>query len=126
MRIRKHKIVDGQSYEKVDTSRFFRVKARSIKRALDKLEFIHTREVRDMFRSLTVDTILADKREARVLLTYREAVEQEVAVPIKTTVPTDYKETGDLGFGYPKFTPCNFIERLQLVKQVVPTVGWID
>jgi hypothetical protein len=126
MRSRLSKTVDGKTYEKVDTSRFFRVKARSIKKALDKLEFIHTREVRDMFRSLTVDTILADKREARVNLSYREAVEQEVTIPIKTTVPTDYKNTGDLGFGYPKFTPCKFVESLQLVTQVVPTVGWID
>lgn len=126
MRIRKHKTIDGQSYEKVDTSRFFRVKARSIKKALDKLEFIHTKEVRDMFRSLTVDTILADKREARVHLTYREAVEQEVAIPIKTTVPTQYRETGNLGFGYPQYTPCGFVERLQLVTHVVPVVGWVD
>ena len=126
MRNRKHKTIDGKSYEKVDLSRFFKVKVRSAKKALHKLEFIHTKEVRDMFRSLTVDTILADKREARVNLTYREAVEQEVTVPIKTTMPTEYKETGDLGFGYPRFTPCNFVERLQLVTQVVPVVGWID
>ena len=126
MRSRKHKTIDGMSYEKVDTSRFFKVKARSIKKALDKLEFIHTLEVRDMFRSLTVDTILADKREARVNLTYRDAVEKEIAIPIKTTVPTEYKETGNLGFGYPQFTPCNFIERFQLQVEVVPTVGWID
>ena len=126
MRSRLSKTVDGKTYEKVDTSRFFRVKARSIKKALDKLEFIHTREVRDMFRSLTVDTILADKREARVNLTYRDAVEKEIAVPIKTTVPTEYKETGNLGFGYPQFTACNFIERFQLQVEVVPTVGWID
>ncbi len=126
MRNRKHKTIDGKSYEKVDTSRFFKVKARRIKKALDKLEFIHTREVRDMFRGLTVDTILADRREARVLLTYREEVGKEVTIPIKTTVPTNYKETGDLGFGYPKFTPCNFVQSLQLVTEVVPTVGWID
>jgi hypothetical protein len=126
MRNRKHKTIDGKSYEKVDTSRFFRVKARSVKNALSKLEFIHTKEVRDMFRSLTVDTILADKREARVSLTYRDAVEQEIAIPIKTVVPTDFKETGDLGFGYPKFTPCNFIERLQVQVQLVSTIGWID
>lgn len=126
MRSRKHKTIDGQSYERVDLSRFFRVKARSVKKALDKLEFIHTKEVRDMFRSLTVDTILADKREARTNLSYRNAVEQQVTVPIKTTVPTEYKETGDLGFGYPKYTPCNFVERLQLVTQVIPVVGWID
>lgn len=126
MRKRFSKTVDGKTYEKVDTSRFFRVKARSIKKALDKLEFIHTREVRDMFRSLTVDTILADKREARVNLTYRVAVEQEVTIPVKTTVPTSYRETGDLGFGYPKFTPCNFIEQLRMVREVIPTVGWID
>jgi hypothetical protein len=126
MRNRKHKTIDGMSYEKVDLSRFFRVKARSVKKALDKLEFIHTKEVRDMFRSLTVDTILADKREARTNLSYRDAVEQEVTVPIKTTVPTEYKETGDLGFGYPKYTPCSFVERLQLVRQVIPVVEWID
>lgn len=126
MRSRKHKTIDGQSYEKVDTSRFFKVKARSIKKALDKLEFIHTLEVRDMFRSLTVDTILADKREARVNLTYRQAVEKEIAIPIKTVTATEYKETGNLGFGYPQFTPCNFIERFQLKVEVVPTVEWID
>jgi len=126
MRKRLSKTVDGITYEKVDTSRFFRVKARSIKKALDKLEFIHTREVRDMFRSLTVDTILADKREARVNLSYREAVEQEVAFPIRTAVPTNFQETGDIGFGYPRFTPCNFVEQLQMVRQVVPTIGWID
>jgi hypothetical protein len=79
-----------------------------------------------MFRSLTVDTILADKREARVNLTYRLAVEQEVTIPVKTTVPTSYRETGDLGFGYPKFTPCNFIEQLRMVREIIPTVGWID
>jgi hypothetical protein len=126
MRTRKHKTIDGTSYEKVDTSRFFRVKARSVKKALDKLEFIHSLEVRDMFRSLTVNTILADKREARVNLTYRDSVEQEIVIPIKTTVATEYKETGNNGFGYPLFTPCKFIEQFQLVKQIVPTVGWID
>jgi hypothetical protein len=126
MRTRLFKTVDGKTYEKVDTSRFFRVKARSIKKALDKLEFIHTREIRDMFRSLTVDTILADKREARVNLTYREAVEQEISFPVKTAVPTNYQETGNFGFGYPMFTPCNFVEQLQMVRQIVPTIGWID
>lgn len=126
MRTRKTKTVSGVTYEKVDTSRFFRVKARSVKKALDKLEFIHSLEVKDMFRSLTVNTILADKREARVNLSYRDGVEQEVAFKIKTTVPTEYKETGNDGFGYPAFTPCKFVERLQLVKLVVPTVGWID
>jgi hypothetical protein len=126
MRTRKQKTIDGKSYEKVDTSRFFRVKARSVKKALDKLQFIHSLEVRDMFRSLTVDSLLADKREARVNLSYRVAVEQEVAFQVKTTIPTEFKETGSYGFGYPQFTPCNFIERLQLVTQVVPTIGWID
>jgi len=126
MRTRKHKTIDGKSYERVDTSRFFRVKARSVKKALDKMQFIHTLEVRDMFRNLTVNTILADMREARVNLSYRVAVEQEVSFQIKTTVPTEFKETGNYGFGYPQFTPCNFIEQLQLVKQVVPTIGWID
>lgn len=126
MRTRKHKTIDGKSYEKVDTSRFFRVKARSVKKALDKLQFIHSLEVRDMFRSLTVDSLLADKREARVNLSYRVAVEQEVAFQIKTTMPTQFRETSNDGFGYPAYTPCNFIEQLQLVKLVVPTVGWID
>ena len=126
MRTRKNKTIDGKSYEKVDTSRFFRVKARSVKNALDKLQFIHTLEVRDMFRNLTVDNILTDMREARSNLSYRAAVEQEIAFQIKTAVPTEFKETGNDGFGYPKYTPCNFIEQLQLVKQVVPTIGWID
>jgi hypothetical protein len=126
MRKRLSKTVDGKTYEKVDTSRFFKVKARSVKNALNKLEFIHKMEIRDMFRSLTVDTILADKREAHVNLTYRASVEKEIVVPIKTTVSTNYKETGNLGFGYPQFTPCSFIERLQLITQVVPTVEWID
>lgn len=126
MRTRKHKTIDGKSYERVDTSRFFRVKARSVKKALDKMQFIHTLEVRDMFRNLTVDNILTDMREARSNLTYRLAVEQEVSFQIKTAVPTEFKETGNYGFGYPQFTPCNFIEQLQLVKQVVPTIGWID
>ena len=31
---------------------------------------------------------------------------------------TEFKETGSYGFGYPQFTPCNFIEQLQLVEQV--------
>lgn len=126
MRTRKHKTIDGKSYEKVDTSRFFKVKARSIKNALAKLEFIHTKEIKDMFRNLTVDTILADRREARVNLTYREGVEQEISFPIKITVPTQYKETGDFGFQYPKFTPCNFIQLDSVDRKIVPTVGWID
>lgn len=125
MRNRKCKTIDGITYEKVDTRRFFQVKARSVRSALKKLEFIHTLEVKDMFRSLTVDNLLADKREARFLST-REAVEQQVSYPVKTAVPTNYKETGDLGFKYPKFTPCNFIERIQLMTETMPTVGWID
>lgn len=126
MRTRKHKTIDRQSYEKVDTSRFFKVKARSVKNALAKLEFIHTKEIRDMFRHLTVDTILADRREARVNLTYREPVEQEISFPVTISVPTEYKETGDLGFKYPKFTPCNFIQLNAMDTLIVPTVGWID
>lgn len=125
MRKRNCKTVDGVTYEKVDTSRFFQVKARSVRSALKKLEFIHTLEVKDMFRSLTVESLLADKREARFLST-REAVEQTVSYPVKTAVATDYRETGELGFKYPKFTPCNFIERIQLITETIPTVGWID
>lgn len=126
MRKRLSKTVDGKTYEKVDTSRFFRIKARSVKNALDKLQFIHTKEVRDMFRSLTVDTILADKRESRLNLTYREAVEQEISYPVKTNIPTEFVHTENDGFNYPKFTPCNFVERLMLVTETLPVVKWID
>jgi hypothetical protein len=125
MRKRLTKTVDGIGYERVDTSRFFKVKPRSIRSALKKLEFIHTLEVKDMFRSLTVDRILTDKSDARVL-TFREGIERNVSYPIKTVTPTDYVETGDLGFNYPKFTPCKFIEQLRIVTEPMPTIKWID
>ena len=126
MRTRKCKTVDGVTYEKVDTSRFFKVKVRSPKSLFAKLEFIHTREIRRMFSHLTVDTILTDKREARTIMSLRDSVEEVVSYPEKTIVATEFKPTEDKGFGYPKFTPCKFIEQFRLVTETVPVVKWID
>jgi len=125
MRPRKIKIVDGTTYEKVDTSRFFKVKVRTIKNALSKLEFIHRIEVKEMFASLTVSNLLADKREARFLST-RESQMASVSYPVRVNVATDVKYTETNGYNYPKFTPCGFIEQLQIVTEMLPVVQWID
>jgi hypothetical protein len=125
MRPRKIKNIDGKTYERVDTSRFFQVKARTLKNALRKLESIHRIEVKEMFSSLTVSNLLADKREARFLTT-RETQLASVAYPVTMSVPTDTKYTETNGFNYPKFTPCGFVERLQMVTEMLPVVQWID
>jgi hypothetical protein len=125
MRPRKIKIVDGTTYEKVDTSRFFKVKVRTIKNALSKLELLHRIEVREMFASLTVSNLLADKREARFLST-RETQMSSVAYPVSVSVPTDIRYTETNGYNYPKFTPCGFVKRLQIVTEMLPVVQWID
>lgn len=126
MRKRNVKTVDGLKYEKVDTSRYFRIKARSIKKAFSKLEFIHSREIKEMFSHLTVDSVLADKRESRLVLSVRQTEDEQVSYPVKTIVATEFKNTENFGFKYPKFTPCKFIEQLQLVTEILPTVKWID
>lgn len=126
MRTRKLKTVDGITYEKVDTSRFFKVRVRNFKSALRKFESIHHREIKEMFSFLTVGSLLADKREARLLLSFRESYEEAVTFVDTVKVPTKFIETGSFGFNYPKYTPTNFVDQLRTITETLPTVKWID
>jgi hypothetical protein len=126
MRTRKLKTVDGKTYEKVDTSRFFKVRVRNFRSALRKFESINHKEIKEMFSFLTVDSLLADKREARLLMSLREANEESITFVDTVQVPTKFIETGSFGFNYPKYTPANFISQLITVTETLPTVKWID
>jgi hypothetical protein len=79
-----------------------------------------------MFSFLTVDSLLADKREARLLVSLREANEESITFVDTVQVPTKFIETGSFGFNYPKYTPANFIDQLITVTETLPTVKWID
>jgi hypothetical protein len=126
MRTRKLKTVDGKTYEKVDTSRFFKVRVRNFRSALRKFESINHREIKEMFSFLSVNSILTDKREARLLLSVRESYEESVTFVDTVKVPTRFIETGSFGFNYPKYTPSNFIDQLRTVTETLPAVKWID
>jgi hypothetical protein len=90
MRTRKLKTVDGKTYEKVDTSRFFKVRVRNFRSALRKFESINHREIKEMFSFLSVNSILTDKREARLLLSVRESYEESVTFVDTVKVPTRF------------------------------------
>lgn len=124
MRNRKAKIVDGVTYVKVDTSKYFKVKPRRFYSALQKLHFIHSKEIRDMFSYLTVDNLLADKSEARFVMSFREAVEQSIKVTLTKVIPTHIEYTEDIGYNYPKYTPRKFAVVQEETSMVLPTVKW--
>lgn len=124
MRNRKAKTIDGVTYEKVDTSRYFKVKPRRLYSAIKKLEFIHSKEIRRMFYSLTVDNLLADKSEARQIMSFRDAVQQSVKVTLTKVIPTDIEYTKNNGYAYPTYTPRKFSVVQEDVYMTLPTVDW--
>jgi hypothetical protein len=114
------------SYEKVNLSRFFAVKARKINKAWNKLQAYQHKEIMEMFSSLTVDNLLADRREARETVTPREGEEKVISFIRKVVMPTSYEVKQILPDGTERILPKDFQEFPQVVSEAVTVIKWQD
>lgn len=120
-RIKKQK--DGVTYEKVSLSRFA-VKARSFNKAWNKLQAYQHKEIKEMFSSLTVKNLLADKWEARAVVSERETEDKLISFISSIIVPTEIVEVvcGE----EIRMLPRNFREYPQVKTETVSTIKWCD
>jgi len=120
-RIKKQK--DGITYEKVSLSRFA-VKARSFNKAWNKLQAYQHKEIKEMFSSLTVKNLLADKWEARAVVSERETEDKVISFLTSITIPTEVVEVvcGE----ETRMLPTNFREYPQVRTETVSAIKWFD
>jgi hypothetical protein len=130
-RIRRTVDATKVTIEKVDLSRFFtpKVPKRSKMAAMTKKEILLSFEVRDMFRNLSVSTILDDKREASVMrhetFSLNKVKVVDTITPVEKTVvvPTAYDIVHDAVLGtYRKGK--NFVKHTVQTVDVIPTLDW--
>ena len=120
-RIRRAVDMTKASIEKVDLSRFFKsdIPKRSKMAA----------SVRDMFRSMSVSSILDDKREANVLkhetFTLNKVNIVDTITPVEKTVviPTAYEVVHDVVLGTFR-KGKNFVKHTVQTVDVIPTIDW--
>jgi hypothetical protein len=132
-RKRIHRVIDltKASIEKVDLSRFFKseIPKRSKMAAHVKREILIAFEVRDMFRSMSVSTILDEKREASVLkhetfdLNKVNVVDMVSKVEKTVVIPTAYDTVHDRILGTFR-KGKNFVKHTMQTVEVVPTIDW--
>ena len=130
-RIRRAVDMTKASIEKVDLSRFFKsdIPKRSKMAASVKREIFIAFEVRDMFRSMSVSSILDDKREANVLkhetFTLNKVNIVDTITPVEKTVviPTAYEIVHDVVLGTFR-KGKNFVKHTVQTVDVIPTIDW--
>jgi hypothetical protein len=120
-RIKKQK--EEITYEKVNLSRFT-VKARSFNKAWNKLQAYQHKEIKEMFSSLTVKNLLADKWEARAVVSERPTEEKVINFISSIVVPTEIAEV--VCGGEVRLLPSNFREYPQVQSETVTTIKWYD
>jgi hypothetical protein len=133
MRKRIHRAVDmtKASIEKVDLSRFFKsdIPKRSKMAASVKREILIAFEVRDMFRSMNISSMLDEKREASVMHTDTFKLNKvnlvDRVTPCEKTVivPTAYEIVNDAVLGTFR-KGKNFIQHTIQGVEVVPSLDW--
>lgn len=133
MRKRVRRAVDltKASIEKVDLSRFFKsdIPKRSKMAASVKREILIAFEVRDMFRGMSLSSILDEKREASVLkhetslLNKVNVVDMVSRVEKTVVIPTAYDTVHDRILGTFR-KGKNFVKHTMQTVDVIPTIDW--
>jgi hypothetical protein len=133
MRKRIYRAVDmtKASIEKVDLSRFFKsdIPKRSKMAASVKREILIAFEVRDMFRSMNISSMLDEKREASVMhtdtfkLNKVNLVDRVTSCEKTVIVPTAYEIVNDAVLGTFR-KGKNFIQHTIQGVEVVPSLDW--
>jgi hypothetical protein len=130
-RIRRAVDMTKASIEKVDLSRFFKsdIPKRSKMAASVKREILIAFEVRDMFRSMNISSMLDEKREASVMHTDTFKLNKvnlvDRVTPCEKTVivPTAYEIVNDAVLGTFR-KGKNFIQHTIQGVEVVPSLDW--
>jgi hypothetical protein len=119
------------SVEKIDLSKFFRqeIPKRNFYSAAKKREILIAFEVRDMFRDMSIKTILDEKRESNVLekdtsnLNKVKVVDCITSVEKTVVVPTAFDIVNDAVLGTFR-KGKNFIQHTIQSVEVIPTLDW--
>jgi len=130
-RIRNVVNVTKESIEKVDLSRFFKsdIPKRSKMAANVKKEILIAFEVRDMFRDMSISSILDEKREASVLkyetsyLNKVNLVDTVSKVEKTVVVPTAYDVVHDTILGTFR-KGKNFVKHTVQTVDIIPIIDW--
>jgi hypothetical protein len=130
-RIRNVVNVTKESIEKVDLSRFFKsdIPKRSKMAANVKKEILIAFEVRDMFRDMSISSILDEKREASVLkyetsyFNKVNLVDTVSKVEKTVVVPTAYDVVHDTILGTFR-KGKNFVKHTVQTVDIIPTIDW--
>jgi hypothetical protein len=130
-RIRNVVNVTKESIEKVDLSRFFKsdIPKRSKMAANVKKEILIAFEVRDMFRDMSISSLLDEKREASVLkyetsyLNKVNLVDTVSKVEKTVVVPTAYDVVHDTILGTFR-KGKNFVKHTVQTVDIIPTIDW--
>lgn len=101
----------------------FSIKGRQLS-TLDKLEKIQEREIRRMFKYLTVKTMMDEKTYLRSLRE-RSTIDQTVTFVKEVAVPQDYEVVQDIVLGTMKVGK-NYLKTFIEEAEVVKVIDWKD
>jgi hypothetical protein len=101
----------------------FSIKGRQLSN-LDKLEKIQEREIRRMFKYLTVKTMMDEKTYLRSLRE-RSTIDQTVTFVKEVAVPQDYEVVQDIFLGTMKVGK-NYLKTFIEEAEVVKVIDWKD
>lgn len=101
----------------------FSIKGRQLSN-LDKLEKIQEREIRRMFKYLTVKTMMDEKTYLRSLRE-RSTIDQTVTFVKEVAVPQDYEVVQDIVLGTMKVGK-NYLKTFIEEAEVVKVIDWKD
>lgn len=101
----------------------FSIKGRQLSN-LDKLEKIQEREIRRMFKYLTVKTMMDEKTYLRSLRE-RSTIDQTVIFVKEVAVPQDYEVVQDIVLGTMKVGK-NYLKTFIEEAEVVKVIDWKD
>jgi hypothetical protein len=101
----------------------FSIKGRQLSN-LDKLEKIQEREIRRMFKYLTVKTMMDEKTYLRSLRE-RSTIDQTVTFVKEVAVPQDYEVVQDIVLGTMKVGK-NYLKTFIEEAEIVKAIDWKD
>lgn len=101
----------------------FSIKGRQLS-TLDKLEKIQEREIRRMFKYLTVKTMMDEKTYLRSLRE-RSTIDQTVTFVKEVAVPQDYEVVQDIVLGAMRVGK-NYLKTFIEEAEVVKVIDWKD
>jgi len=126
MRKRIKSISSNVTYTKVDLSKLkaFRPAKRSYFKAKARYELMLRKEITLMFKDLSYNSMLDEKRELRFSsLSTRKTEDTVVKVKENRTFPTNYVYSKDPVLGIMR-KGINFVERQITKMEVVPAIKW--